>query len=263
MIPKVIHYCWFGKKRKPKLVRDCINSWKKHLPEYQIIEWNEDNSDLSMPFVVNAYNQKKWAFVSDYVRIKVLFDNGGIYLDTDMVLVKNLDSFLHHPLFFGAEDTDFISCGIIGATKNNGFIKNVLEHYEHLNFNNHSIFNITIPKIITEIFKDNFPGTLDFNQIVQLNQICIYPSEYFYPLHFSEKDKINQYQKYLKANTFAVHLWSSSWIEYSEFHYFRGKQYYKGFRKMLIEMSKKSNINLRYWRKILSSIKESFKIKKQ
>ena len=95
MIPKVIHYCWFGGKPLPKDVLDCIASWKKYCPEYEIRQWNETNFDLDChPFVRSAYNAKAWAFVSDYARLKIVFDNGGIYFDTDVELLKNIDFLL-------------------------------------------------------------------------------------------------------------------------------------------------------------------------
>ena len=99
MLPKVIHYCWFGGAKKPKLVRDCIKSWRNHLTDYEIIEWNESNCDLSHPFLNKCFELKKWAFVSDYIRLKVLYENGGIYLDTDMIVIKTFDNLLLKKLF--------------------------------------------------------------------------------------------------------------------------------------------------------------------
>ena len=92
MIPKIIHYCWFGKNKKPKLVRDCIKSWKSLHPDYEIIEWNEKTFPIDNEFLQYMYKNKKWAFVSDYARLKILYEYGGYYLDTDMILVKRLDS---------------------------------------------------------------------------------------------------------------------------------------------------------------------------
>src|SRR5690554_2001513 len=103
-IPKTIHYCWFGNKKKPKIVEECIVSWHKVLSDYEIKEWNETNVDLNGTFVKFTYSKKKWAFVSDYVRLSVLYNHGGIYLDTDMLFLKPLDSFLENDLFFGAEE---------------------------------------------------------------------------------------------------------------------------------------------------------------
>jgi mannosyltransferase OCH1-like enzyme len=256
-IPKVIHYCWFGKKRKPKLVRDCIVSWKKHLSDYQIIEWNETNSDLSIPFVANAYKQKKWAFVSDYIRLKVIYENGGVYLDTDMMVIKNFDEMLNHNFFLGAEDSEFINCSILGAVKGNEIVKEILTFYDNLKFDKVSYFDITIPRIVTKFVREKFSFKDKFNEIVSFESLVVYPKKYFYPFPFENKSELDNYAKFIDDESYAVHLWSSSWIEYSEFHYFRNKQYYKGLKKMLKEISKGDKMNFKYWRKILSSIKES------
>ena len=91
-IPKVIHYCWFGKNPKPPLIQKCMDSWKQVLPEYEIIEWNEDNFDVAEnQYAKEAYENKKWAFVTDYVRLKVLYEHGGIYLDSDVEILKPMD----------------------------------------------------------------------------------------------------------------------------------------------------------------------------
>ena len=119
-IPKIIHYCWFGKNEKSDLAKKCIDSWKKKCPDYQIIEWNEENFDITTnEYVYEAYMNKKWAFVSDFVRIFALYNNGGIYLDTDVEILKNMDEFLCNTTFFGFETIDKVSTGIIGAQKGN------------------------------------------------------------------------------------------------------------------------------------------------
>lgn len=110
MIPKIIHYCWFGGGPKPKSVEKYIRSWKKYCSDYEIIEWNEDNFDISSSplYVKQAYAAKKWAFVSDYARLKVVFECGGIYFDTDVQVIKNIDTLLQYDTFFGFEN-----CGVI------------------------------------------------------------------------------------------------------------------------------------------------------
>ena len=106
MIPKIIHYCWFGHNHKTKLVRKCIRSWRKYCPDYQIIEWNEDNYDISSSplFVQQAIQEGKWAFASDYVRLRVVYEHGGFYLDTDVELVKSLDELVYNKIYFGLQD---------------------------------------------------------------------------------------------------------------------------------------------------------------
>ena len=118
MIPKIIHYCWFGRGEMPSLAKKCIASWKKYLPEYKVKQWNEDNFDLNLyPYVAEAYAQRKFAFVTDVVRLYALYTEGGIYMDTDVEVLKPLDEFLRHPAFSGFEDEKNVPTGIMGAEK--------------------------------------------------------------------------------------------------------------------------------------------------
>jgi hypothetical protein len=259
MIDKIIHYCWFGGNRKPELVRDCIKSWKKHLPDYKIIEWNEKNSDLSHPFVQHAYKMKKWAFVADYVRFTVLYENGGLYLDTDMLVLKPLDFFLKNDCFFGAEDNNYINCAIIGANKNNDLIKKCLLKYDLVDVNKDiNWLQFTIPIIITEVFRFEYGYTNGFNNdIVKINNITIYPTIYFYPFPYSCKNDLLNLNKYIRLESYTVHLWVSSWLPHSEFHYIRAREYSKGLRLVFNNLLQ-GEINLKYIRKLASSLKQSF-----
>lgn len=256
-IPKIIHYCWFGKAKKSKLIEECLLSWKKYLPDYQIIEWNEKNSDLSHPFVKQAYSKKKWAFVSDYVRLQKLYEHGGIYLDTDMMVIKGIDVFLDHNCFFGAEDENLISVGIVGATANNQFIKKCLMHYDLIDFEVNLAMTITIPSIVTKIFRkeNNYNNT--FKSIIGLDDVTIYPVDFFYPISFYERNDVNNYISYIKPNTYMIHLWNSSWFEYSEFHDIRNRDYLKGFNKVRKKVIKERRIEMKYILKIASCIKQS------
>ena len=130
-IPKIIHYCWFGNNPKPELVERCISSWKRYCPDYEIVEWNEASFDVhSNLFTEEAYQARKWAFVSDYVRGYALLRYGGIYLDTDMELLKPLDSLLNCTFFAGFEARDSVAAGIIGSIRDNDVIINYLEYYQ-------------------------------------------------------------------------------------------------------------------------------------
>jgi len=258
MIPKIIHYCWFGGKRKPKLIRDCIKSWKIYLPDYEFFEWNETNCDLSIPFVEEAYKQKKWAFVSDYVRLQKLNEYGGIYMDTDMMVIKPFDSLLTNECFFGAEDIEFISAGIIGAAKKNEFIKECFNIYKTIKINQETDWGqITIPRNITKFFRKKYSYFLPFDKEINIDRVVIYPIDYFYPISYENKKNINNYRSHLSESSFAVHLWNSSWIEYNEFHYFRNGNYLKGIKKSLNNCLKKRTLKVAYLRKIASCIKES------
>lgn len=258
MIPKVIHYCWFGHKKKTKLIKDCIKSWKRHLPDYEIVEWNEKNTDLTLPFVRDAYRLKKWAFVADYIRLKVLYEFGGIYLDTDMMVLKTFDSLLENKCFFGAEDMDFINCAIIGTEKNYWFIKKSIDYYSNFQFSEEMNLGMnTIPRIITEIFRNEFKFYNYFDNVLKLDDLTIFPPKYFYPFPYSESENVKKYKEYIKIESFAVHLWNSSWIHCSEFYYLRKREYRKGFEIVLENLFSKNKFSLKYLRKIVSCLKES------
>ncbi|UVV55463.1 glycosyl transferase [Bacteroides fragilis] len=130
-IPKTIHYCWFGKNDLPPLVKKCIKSWHKYLPDYEFKLWDEQSFDItSNKWCQEAYKQKKYAFVADYVRLKVLYEQGGIYLDTDIQLYKSLNPFLSNEAFMGFERDEILSMGVMGFKKNNKIIKELLDYYD-------------------------------------------------------------------------------------------------------------------------------------
>ena len=113
MIPKIIHYCWFGGNPKSNLIKQCIDSWKKYCPDYQLIEWNESNFDINCnPYVKAAYEDKKWAFVSDYVRLYIVYNQGGVYLDTDVLLHNGIDELLKNSCWMASDDVRYISTGL-------------------------------------------------------------------------------------------------------------------------------------------------------
>lgn len=134
-IPKIIHYVWMGKAPKNTDIKKCMKTWEKHLKDYQIIEWNEDNFDInSNRFVRQAYLQGKWAFVSDYVRMYALYNYGGIYLDTDVLVLDNLEYLLDDRAFVGFESINFPCTATIGAEKGHPFIKDMLDYYDTVDF---------------------------------------------------------------------------------------------------------------------------------
>lgn len=136
MIPKVIHYCWFGNNKKPDLIEKCIESWKKYCPDYEIKEWNEDNFDInSLSYVKQAYMDKKYAFVSDYVRLYAVYTCGGIYLDTDVLLHNRIDELLNYNCWLASDDVRYIATGLgFGAEKNNKLIKEIMDPYNHYDY---------------------------------------------------------------------------------------------------------------------------------
>lgn len=209
MIPKIIHYCWFGRNPKPKLAEKCIKSWKKYCPEYEIIEWNEDNYDLSSAplYVRQAYEAKRWAFVTDYIRLQVIYEHGGIYLDTDVELRKSLDPLLVHQAYFGFEDGSHINTGIgFGAEKGHCILKEMMNDYQDVSFQNEdgSFDLMPCPVRNTEIFlrhglkQNNVRQMLDYG-------ILILPSEYFCPLDYATDTKK------VTDNTYSIHWFDASW----------------------------------------------------
>ena len=210
---KKIHYCWFGGKQLPRKVKECIKTWKKFLPDYEIIEWNEKNFDINIcTFVKQAYENKKWAFVSDYVRIYALYKQGGIYLDTDVKILKDISKIVDKNLFFGYEDSGLVGTAVIGVKeKNNAYIKEILDYYDKLEeFNPDIIYNYANPVIITKILK-KYEHNIEGKGIeVFDNNIYIYPRDYFFPLSY------NYAEKEYTENTCMVHLFNATWTSKGE-----------------------------------------------
>lgn len=243
-----------------RLQKKCLKSWKKHLKEYEIIRWDESNSSMDHPFIKLAYSQKKWAFVSDYVRLDILNKFGGIYLDIDMLLLKPLDDLLIHSCFLGAEDSDYISCGIIGTVKENEFIGDCLLRYNEFTLEKEMEWNrLAIPKIVTQCFRKKYKYFNSFDIQIQKNEVIIYPSDYFYPLSYRERLESKNFQAYIKQTSYAVHLWDGSWINNDEFYYIKKGNYAKAFSIIGNTLLKRKNLNLIYLKKIVSGLKYSLR----
>lgn len=208
MIPKVIHYCWFGRRELPDHYRKYIESWKKFCPDYNIIEWNEENFDIqSNLYVKEAYESKKYAFVSDYVRLYALYNYGGIYMDTDVEVIRNLDEFLNENSFFGFENNNYVTTGIIGSISNQKVFEDLLLYYKDRSFINRrdGSFDLTTNvSIITKYFENN--GLVLNNKKQKINGVTLYPSDYFCPKDF-ETGKIIK-----TTNTYTIHHFSGSWL---------------------------------------------------
>lgn len=203
-IPKKIHYCWFGKKEKPEIVKKCIESWKNILKGYEIKEWNEENFDINFnEFTREAYENKKYAFVSDYVRVYALYNEGGIYLDTDVEVFKDFDKFLNNSSFWGFEEKNYIATSTIGAEKGNRVIKEFLDFYEDKRFD-----MVTNVVTVTEILKSH--GIRMDGSYQESKDITVYPQEYLSPY-----DYINCIEK-KTGNTVAMHHFYKSWLPFSE-----------------------------------------------
>ncbi len=221
MIPKIIHFCWFGQQPYPSIVQDCIQSWSRILPYYEIIKWDENNSVLDCSFAQDAYQAKNWAFVSDYIRLKALYDHGGIYLDTDMMMIRPLDKLLNNDCFLGFENENTVSAGVIGAISKHYFTKECMNYYVKCTYDEFNL--LTIPQVLTKVFANS-----------NRNKVQIYPVEYFYSLPYYEPPEC--YIDYVNENTYAVHLWSYSWA--NEFSLFWKGEYTNGLKKVFARILK-------------------------
>ena len=203
MIPKTIHYCWFGRGKQNDLIQKCISTWKDELPEYKIILWNEDNFPVNKyPFAKQALHDKKWAFVSDVARLHALYYHGGIYMDTDVEVLKPLDQFLHHGFFSGYESERHVPTGIMGAKKNNNYVKLLLDWYNDYTYGR-DFYEIANTRIITRITRLNCGLKVNGEQY-QFSDCCYYPRDYFCPKLDGNRWDITQ-------NTCTIHHFTGLW----------------------------------------------------
>lgn len=222
MIPKIIHYCWFGGKPLPESAKKCIASWRKFLPDYEIKEWNESNFDVNIiPYTAEAYKAKKYAFVSDYARFYILYKYGGLYFDTDVEVIRNMDDIIARGPFMGCEGETMkgfpqdkslsigtcINPGLgIGATVNLSFYKEILDIYSKLHYiiSDRSVSEETVVTITTQsLYRKGFENK---EEVQEVNGIWIYPKEYFCPMsNLSKKLEITK-------NTRSIHHYDGTWL---------------------------------------------------
>ena len=213
MIPKIIHYCWVGRSPKPKSVLHCIESWRKYCPDYKIIEWNEDNYDFTKnKYMKQSYEKRKWGFVPDYARLDIVYNYGGIYLDTDVEIISNIDHLLDNIAFMSFENTGdgeyFVNCGQgFGAEPNNEVIGLMRDYYDNLEFikNNGSLNMLPSPNYTTAILKGF--GLIQNNKKQTIRDVTIYSSDLMCPKNFrTGKIKIT-------ACTVSIHHFTASWLD--------------------------------------------------
>lgn len=209
MIPKTIHYCWFGGKPLSEKAKKCIESWKKYCPDYQIIEWNESNFDVNKNrYCREAYTAKKWAFVSDYARFWILYNYGGLYFDVDVEIIKNIDDIVIKGPFMGIERNNpiYVAPGLgMAAEKRMEIYKEILNFYNNISFvnSNHTYNMVTVVQYVTDVLKKK--GLIDKNAIQKIQDIYIYPVEYFCPKDI-DTGKIK-----ITNNTYSIHHYDASW----------------------------------------------------
>lgn len=215
MIPKVIHYCWFGGAPKPESVCRCIDSWRKHCPDFEIREWNEQNIDYtSNKYTRQAYEAKSWGFVPDYLRLWIIHEYGGIYMDTDVQVIKDLTPLLDQKGFAGFEigTERFVAFGLgFGAEAGNSIIKEHMMMYDHLEFlkADGSYNKVPSPVYSTELLVKH--GLDRGNKGIQkLGDFTVYPEEFFCPKSYSTG--LTRKTK----NTYSIHHYDASWYTEEE-----------------------------------------------
>lgn len=211
MIPKIIHYCWFGGNTLPEDAQRYIDSWKLYCPDYQIKEWNESNFNLNTyPYAKEAYDNKKYAFVTDIVRLYACYTEGGLYMDTDIEVIKKLDTFLKHKAVMGFESSSQISSGLMACQKGFTLFKELLDDYNGLRFvQPDGSFDLTTNciRIKKTLLKHGFVPNGNFQMVEGL---ALYPYDYFCANNF-EDGKVN-----VTDNTYTIHHFAGSWLPEEE-----------------------------------------------
>lgn len=211
MIPKKIHYCWFGGNPLPESVLKNIESWSRYLPNYEIVEWNEDNFDINQnQYVKEAYENRKFAFVTDFVRLFALYTEGGVYMDTDVEVLKSYDPFLHHHAFSGFETDGYVPTGMMAAEKGSIWAKELLDGYKvrHFVMPDGSLDFTTNTTVITQYMVGK--GLVQNNKYQDFPGLCtMYPSVYFCPKDH-RTGKIH-----LTDETVCIHHFAGSWENHS------------------------------------------------
>lgn len=220
MIPKIIHYCWFGRNPLPKSAQKCIASWKKFFPDYEIKEWNEDNFDVNIiQYTKDAYAAKKYAFVSDYARFWILYHYGGVYFDTDVEVIKPMNDIIRKGPFMGLETSNQSNSGSIAvapglgmaAEKENSAYRLFLDEYEVLSFydEHKEINHYSMIPMVSRYFIDNGLKGID-DRVESISGINIYPTDYFNP-YDSKTGNLS-----ITDNTRTIHWYSASWLSWKD-----------------------------------------------
>lgn len=236
MIPKKIHYCWFGKGRLTDSAYKCIESWKKYCPDYEIIEWNEENFNVNIcDYTKEAYENSKWAFVSDYARLWILYNEGGIYFDVDVELIKSIDDIVEEGSFMGFErniygvdqtiKNDFTGVGInpgigLGAISGLPIFNELLEDYNHRHFieKDGNMNTTSIVDYVTRKFVQK--GLILESRKQRVEDIIFYPVDYFGPMNYLTGELI------ISENTRSIHRYSASWVEKSSKKRMKARYYF-------------------------------------
>ena len=212
LIPKTIHYCWFGNTPLPKQYKEWMLTWKEKCPDYEIIQWDESNYDVTkIPYMKEAYEARKWAFVSDYARLDIIYKYGGIYLDTDVEILKNLDELLYNEAFCGFETSEYVAFGLgYGSVKSNHLLREIMNIYENMSFiNNDGTFNeTTCPIIQTHVLERK--GLVKNGECQIVDGMLVLPEKILCPLSVWTRKVTKDI-----SNSYMYHHYAGTWDESS------------------------------------------------
>lgn len=208
IIPRKIHYCWFGGDKMPDQFIKNIETWKKFCPDYEIVRWDESNYDITKnKYMYEAYRARKWGFVPDYARLDIINKNGGIYLDTDVEILKSWDPLLKHKLFCGFESTEYVAFGLgFGGVKNNPILKEMMEQYKDLDFSREdgSLNLVASPVYQTEILKRH--GLVCNGHFQMTNEFAVYPTQFFAPINSVGLGEVSEC-------SYSIHQYAATWLD--------------------------------------------------
>lgn len=256
MIPKLIHYCWFGRGELPKSALECIESWKKYFPEYEIKQWNEDNYDVNkIPYISKAYNERAYAFVSDFARFDILYNHGGVYFDTDVEVIADFGELLECDSFMGQEanclEKVFVNPGLgMGSVPGNSLYKEIIDFYSNIDIDTPDIFETTVCIYVTNLLKKY--GYIDKAVGVQtIDNLKVFPPEYMCPLNYATEEIE------ITKNTKSVHWYSASWKNSCEVKNAEKRRYFmkKYGDKLGYRLSRLYEIPYRLYRRLNKKIK--------
>jgi len=202
IIPKVLHYCWFGQSPLSELGQRCLRTWQEVMPDYAIVRWDEEKLSADSPYVTAAYQQRKFVFVADYMRLWALYNEGGIYLDTDVEAVKPFDALLGTSFFLGRQSPSSVGVGVIGATKGHPFLKRVMDRLD-AEAKSGRISFLPLPDLVDDLLR-----SAAIQDITILPEECFYPYNPYSPELIRRKPLLSN----MSARTFCVHHWEGSWL---------------------------------------------------
>ena len=260
MIPKIIHYCWFSSDDYPLLIQRCIESWHKVLPDYEFKRWDSQNTKMDIPYAKKAFSEKKWAFLTDYIRMRALYEEGGIFLDTDVLLLKSFDGLLDNDSFWNFADNGMVEPVVIGAKKSNLLIKSCLDAYESIAKSDLDKYQyVEIPKIITPLFQEM--GLKKYEHAEQrIDGNLFLPHTAFCPMPFDRADFGNP-MDYAKKETYAIHLWNAAWFD-DEFRFFWNNRWRKAWKLVAKRLKKKPLQPMKYYKDLGYHLMRQLKMKK-